>query len=62
MEVASTSKTLVNFYQTTQHNNPEDSQLHIHHHENLKSHDKQIILFAFVDIEESQYLQSNTTL
>jgi hypothetical protein len=27
MEAVSTSKTLVNFYQTTQHNNPEDSHL-----------------------------------
>jgi hypothetical protein len=28
MEAARTSETLVNFYQTTQHNNPEDSRLH----------------------------------
>jgi hypothetical protein len=27
MEAASTSEMLVNFYQTTQHNNPEDSHL-----------------------------------
>jgi hypothetical protein len=38
MEAGSTSETSVNFYQATQHN-PEDSQLHICHHENLKSHD-----------------------
>jgi hypothetical protein len=38
MEAASTSETSVNFYQTTWHNNPEDSHLHIHCHENLKSH------------------------
>jgi hypothetical protein len=36
-ETASTSETLVNFYQTTQHNNPEDSHLHTHCCENLKS-------------------------
>jgi hypothetical protein len=28
MEAASTSETLVNFYQTAGHNIPEDSQLH----------------------------------
>jgi hypothetical protein len=37
MEAASTSETSVNFYQTTRGNNPEDSHLHTHHHENLKS-------------------------
>jgi hypothetical protein len=29
MEAASTSETLVNFYQTTRHNNPEDSHLQL---------------------------------
>jgi hypothetical protein len=29
MEAASTSETLVNFYQTTQYYNPEDSHLHV---------------------------------
>jgi hypothetical protein len=38
MEAASTSETSVNFYQTAQSNNPEDSHLHTHHHENLGSH------------------------
>jgi hypothetical protein len=38
MAAASTSETLVTFYQTTQRNNPEDSHLHIRRHENLKSH------------------------
>jgi hypothetical protein len=38
MEVASTSEMSVNFYQTTWHNNPEDSHLHTRCHENLKSH------------------------
>jgi hypothetical protein len=38
MEAASTSETLVNFYQTTQCNNPEDSHLHTRRRENLKSH------------------------
>jgi hypothetical protein len=37
MEAARTSETLVNFYQTTQCNNPEDSHLHTCGHENLKS-------------------------
>jgi hypothetical protein len=38
MEATSTSEMLVNFYQTTRRNNPEDSHLHTHHLENLKSH------------------------
>jgi hypothetical protein len=38
IEAASTSETLLNFYQTTWRNNPDDSHLHIHHCENLKSH------------------------
>jgi hypothetical protein len=38
MEAASTSEILVKFYQTTWHNNPENSHLHTHHHKNLKSH------------------------
>jgi hypothetical protein len=33
---ASTSETSVNFYQTTQRNNPEISHLHIRRRENLK--------------------------
>jgi hypothetical protein len=37
MEAASTSETLVNFYQTTQRYNPEDSHLCTHRLENLKS-------------------------
>jgi hypothetical protein len=36
-EAASTSETLVNFYQTTRRNNPEDSHLHTRRRENLKS-------------------------
>jgi hypothetical protein len=38
VEAAGTSETLVNFYQTTRNNNPEDSHLHTHRRENLKSH------------------------
>jgi hypothetical protein len=34
----SISETSVNFYQTTRRSNPEDSHLHIHRRENLKSH------------------------
>jgi hypothetical protein len=36
MEAASASEMSVNFYKTIRHNNPEDSHLHTHHHENLK--------------------------
>jgi hypothetical protein len=38
MEAASTSETLVNFYQTSRCNSPEDSHLHTHRRENLKSY------------------------
>jgi hypothetical protein len=38
MEAVSTSKTSVNFYDTTRRNIPEDSHLHICRRENLKSH------------------------
>jgi hypothetical protein len=38
METARTSETLVNFYQTTRCYNPEDSNLHTHRRENLKSY------------------------
>jgi hypothetical protein len=38
MAAARTSETLVNFYQTTQCYNPEDSNLHTHRRENLKSY------------------------
>jgi hypothetical protein len=38
MEAARTSETSVKFYQTTRHNNPEDSHLRTHRRENLKSY------------------------
>jgi hypothetical protein len=38
MEAARTSETLVNFYQTARCYNPEDSTLHTHRRENLKSY------------------------
>jgi hypothetical protein len=38
MEAARTSETLENYYQTTRCYNPEDSNLHTHHRENLKSY------------------------
>jgi hypothetical protein len=38
MEAASTSETLVNVYQTTLRNIPEDSLLHTRRRENLKYH------------------------
>jgi hypothetical protein len=41
MDAAGTFETLVNFYQTTWCNNPEDSHLHTHCRENLKSHNQE---------------------
>jgi hypothetical protein len=38
MEALNTSETLVNFYQNTRRNSPENSHLHTRHHDNLKSH------------------------
>jgi hypothetical protein len=38
MEVAITSETSVNIYQTALHNNPDVSHLHTRRRENLKSH------------------------
>jgi hypothetical protein len=38
MEAARTSETLVNFYQTARCYNPEDSNLHTHRRESLKSY------------------------
>jgi hypothetical protein len=38
MEVASTSETSVNFYQTTGRNSKENRHLHTRRRENLKSH------------------------
>jgi hypothetical protein len=37
MEAASASETLVNFYQTTRRNNPEDNHLHTHRLQKMKS-------------------------
>jgi hypothetical protein len=40
MKAARTSETSVNFYQTTQRYNPEDSHLHTRRRENLKSYEE----------------------
>jgi hypothetical protein len=42
MEAESTSEFSVNFYQTTRLNIPEDSYLHTHRREHLKSHTAEI--------------------
>jgi hypothetical protein len=44
MEAVSTSKTSVNFYQTTRRNNTQDSHLHTRRRKKLKSHLANIIL------------------
>jgi hypothetical protein len=48
MEAARTSETSVNFYQTTQRYNPEDSLLHTRFRENLKSHATGLFALCFV--------------
>jgi hypothetical protein len=45
MEAARTSETLVNFYQSTQRYNPEDSHLRTHRRENLKSCKEKLALY-----------------
>jgi hypothetical protein len=42
MEAVQTSETLVNSYQSSQRYNPEDSHLHTHRRENLKSYEKRV--------------------
>jgi hypothetical protein len=49
MEVASTSETSVNFYQTTRRNNPEDSNCRTRRRENLKSHKKKSLYNPYMD-------------
>jgi hypothetical protein len=44
MEAVSTSEMSVSSYKTTQHSTPEDSHLHTHHQENLKSHMMSLIV------------------
>jgi hypothetical protein len=51
MEAARTSETLVNFYQTTRCYNPEDSNLHTHRRENLKSHKMNRVLQILIFFE-----------
>jgi hypothetical protein len=46
MEAARTSKTLVNFYQTTRRHNLEDSHLRTHRRENLKSYMKMAVFWV----------------
>jgi hypothetical protein len=42
MEAVSSSETLVNIYKTTRRNIPEDSYLHTHRRENLKSDEEKL--------------------
>jgi hypothetical protein len=48
MEAARTSETLVRLYQTTRCYNPEDSHLHTHRRENLKSYVDALIWFHVI--------------
>jgi stress-induced morphogen len=58
MDLASTSGTLVNFFQTTQCNIPKDSHFHISHHENLKSELHLLIVTEAILSKSSQRHQS----
>jgi hypothetical protein len=67
MEAANTSETLVNVYQTTRRYNPEDSHLHTHRRENLKSYDYQSSNFLkggeFLDwLSDCQLLKKDSAL
>jgi hypothetical protein len=57
IRAVSTSDMLVNFYQTTKHNNPEDHHLHTHRRENLKSH----FSHTFLEFVEFAVLTKSTT-
>jgi hypothetical protein len=48
MEAAKISEPMLNFYQTTRCYNPEDSNLHTHRRENLKSYNEVIDLILIV--------------
>jgi hypothetical protein len=61
MEGASTSEMLVNFYQTTWRNNPEDSHLCTRCCENLKSHKIiEVICPAYLEISHAKTFLSST--
>jgi hypothetical protein len=47
MEAASAYETPVSFYQSTRHNNPEDSDIHTRRRENLKS-DRAVLLTKLI--------------
>jgi hypothetical protein len=58
MEAARTSETLVNFYQTTRCYNPEDSNLHTHRRENLKSNPIYLYFFENIAVCSLVYLMN----
>jgi hypothetical protein len=57
MEVARSSETLVNFYQTTRRYNPEDSHLRTNHSENLKSY---FLFVVFQTVRRSNTVNMNS--
>jgi hypothetical protein len=56
LEVASTSETLVNFYQTTRRNIPEYIHLHTRRRENLTSHHDRHMSSSFYTMFEDASL------
>jgi hypothetical protein len=62
MEAARTSETLVNFYQTTRRYNPEDSRLHTHRRENLKSYTSKLLYLQYEKLTLSCGLKIEETL
>jgi hypothetical protein len=59
MEAAKTSETLVNFYQTTRHYNPEDSHIRTHRRENLKSYSLNSVSFSLIFKPNPNKLNTN---
>jgi hypothetical protein len=58
MEAARSSETLVNFYQTTQRYNPEDSQIRTHRRENLRSYKLNNVMY---ELNKQEILSSTPT-
>jgi hypothetical protein len=59
IEAASTPETMVNFYRSTLHYNPEDIHLHAHRRENFKSYTQKLRASPLSAWNEVQLTTSN---